>query len=267
MSSTGIDMDAVRKKLKQLEKSDNRSTFTWKPQPDTKTKVRLVPYRHSSEMPFIELYFHYGINGKTYVSPISYGNPDPFVEFSNKLKETGDREDWKMSRKFDPKMRTYAPIVVRSEMEKGVRFWGFGKTVYQELLTYITDPDWGDISDPMTGRDFVINYESPSTPGGFPSTTITPKPNSLPLTEDKALLKRLLEDQPRIEEIFPEPTYEELEEAMRKWISGEDDSEDESATDELDDDNDESETIGKMPKTSMDDLNDTFSDIFDEDDG
>ena len=35
-------------------------------------------------------------------------------------------------------------MVVRGEEKQGVKFWGFGKTVYQELLS-IMDPDYGDI--------------------------------------------------------------------------------------------------------------------------
>ena len=36
-----------------------------------------------------------------------------------------------MARKLESKMRTFAPIIVRGEETQGVKFWGFGKTVYQ----------------------------------------------------------------------------------------------------------------------------------------
>ena len=35
---------------------------------------------------------------------------------------------------MEPKLRTFVPVVVRGEEGEGVRFWGFGKTVYQEIL-------------------------------------------------------------------------------------------------------------------------------------
>jgi len=44
-------------------------------------------------------------------------------------------------------MRTFAPVIVRGEESQGVKFWGFGKTVYQELLSIIADPDYGDITE------------------------------------------------------------------------------------------------------------------------
>ena len=60
---------------------------------------------------------------------------------------------------MEPKLRTFVPVVVRGEEGEGVRFWGFGKTVYQEILGYI-DPDYGDITDPTSGRDLTIEYKS-----------------------------------------------------------------------------------------------------------
>ena len=44
-------------------------------------------------------------------------------------------------------MRTFAAVIVRGKESEGVKFWGFGKTVYQELLGVIYDPDYGDITD------------------------------------------------------------------------------------------------------------------------
>ena len=35
---------------------------------------------------------------------------------------------------MEPKMRTYVPVLVRGKESEGVKFWGFGKLVYQELL-------------------------------------------------------------------------------------------------------------------------------------
>ena len=40
-----------------------------------------------------------------------------------------------------------------------MKFWGFGKTLYQELLSIIADPDY-DITDPVNGRDVVVEFIS-----------------------------------------------------------------------------------------------------------
>ena len=72
----------------------------------------------------------------------------------------GDKEDWKAQLNKWVKLRTFVPIIVRGQEGDGVRFWGFGKTVYQEILGYIVDPDYGDITDPQSGRDLTIQYIS-----------------------------------------------------------------------------------------------------------
>ena len=70
------------------------------------------------------------------------------------------------------------------EKTQGVKFWGFGKTVYQELLS-ITDPDYGDILDPINGRDVGVEFLTAEETASFPKTNIRVKPNQTPITEDK----------------------------------------------------------------------------------
>ena len=136
------------------------------------------------------LYFHYDLGGKNFLSPISFGRPDPIEEFAQKLKSTGSKDDYRLGRKIEAKMRTFAPVVVRGEEKEGVKFWGFGKTVYQELLSVISDPDYGDITDPLNGRDVNVEFKTAEETGAtFPSTTIRVKPVTAPISEDKNILR------------------------------------------------------------------------------
>jgi hypothetical protein len=214
-----MDIEAVRKRLSQLQTSTTRTTNLWKPQPG-KTQIRLLPYKLNSDTPFIELFFHYDLGGKTFLSPISFGRPDPIEEFADKLKSSGNREDWKLGKKLEAKLRTFAPVVVRGEEGGGSKFWGFGKTVYQELLSIISDPDYGDISDPVNGRDVVVEFiTAEETGASFPKTNIRVKPNQTVVTEDKAILTTLLDEQKDIREVYNELTYDELAEALHDWLN------------------------------------------------
>lgn len=159
-----INLDAVRQKLSQLQNVTTKQNNLWKPEPGSQ-QIRIIPYQHNRENPFLELYFHYNFGGKNMLSPITYGRPDPIVEFAEKLKSSGSKEDWKMGKKLEPTMRCYAPIIVRGKENEGIKFWGFGKTVYQELLGFIADPDYGDISDPMNGRDITVEFKSKEQTG------------------------------------------------------------------------------------------------------
>lgn len=214
-----INLDAIRGRLNKLQNTSKKADRLWKPTPG-KTQLRIVPYKFNRENPFIELYFHYNINNKTYLSPISFGRPDPIVEFADKLKRMGDKEDWKAAKAMEPKLRTFVPVLVRGEESEGVRFWGFGKTVYQEILGYIADPDYGDITDPTAGRDLTIEYISAEDAGtSYPTTTIRVKPAQTPLASTEDQIQSLLQNQSEITEIYQELTYAELKNVLEGWLN------------------------------------------------
>jgi|TARA_R110001592_G_scaffold210304_3_gene461760 hypothetical protein len=227
-----MDIEAVRKRLAQLQTTNTRTTNLWKPQPG-KSLIRIVPYKLQTESPFIELFFHYDLGGKTYLSPISFGRPDPIEEFADKLKSSGNREDWRLGKKLEAKLRTFAPVVVRGEEGQGTKFWGFGKTVYQELLSIIADPDYGDIADPVNGRDVMVEFlTAEETGANFPKTNIRVKPNQTPITDNKALLETVLKEQKDIAEVYQELSYDELAEALNDWLNPSEDGDDSSTKDE-----------------------------------
>jgi hypothetical protein len=219
-----MDINAIKNKLNKLQATSSTSENFWKPEPG-KQVVRIVPYKHNKDNPFIELYFHYNLgNNKTYLSPVSFGRPDPVEEFANKLKSTGNKDEWIQGKRLEPKMRTYVPVVVRGRESEGVKFWGFGKTVYQELLSVIADPDYGDITDPIIGRDIGIERQTPAEAGNqYGKTTVRVKPNQTPITEDKTLLENVFENQPNLPELYTEPSYDDLKEALSNYLNPSDD--------------------------------------------
>lgn len=220
-----MDIEQIRKRLQSLQNATTKQSNLWKPEPG-KNLIRLVPYKFNRENPFIELYFHYEIGKKSILSPVSFGEPDPIVEFSEKLKRQGNREDWLMGRKLEPKLRAFAPMVVRGEEETGVRFWGFGKTVYQELLSICDDPDYLDISHETTGNDITVTFKTAEEVGKtFPETKIRVKPAKTVLTDNEELMSKLLENQKDILEVYTKPTYDELKEILSKWLNPEEEEE------------------------------------------
>ena len=215
-----MDLNAIKNRLSQLQTTNNRTSNLWKPSPGNQI-VRIVPYKFNKDNPFIELYFHYDLGGKNYLSPISFGRPDPIEEFAQKLKGTGSKDDYRLGKKVEAKMRTYAPVVVRGEEGQGVKFWGFGKTVYQELLSIIADPDYGDITDNVSGRDVAVEFKTAEETGAsFPSTSIRVKPNQTPITEDASMMETLTENQKNITDIYQELSYEELTTALNEYLNG-----------------------------------------------
>ena len=219
-----MDLDAIKSRLNQLQ--NTQTNAFWKPQPG-KSQIRIVPYLHDKNNPFSELFFHYSlVPNKTVLSPLSYGRPDPVQQFADKLKSTGNKDEWIQGKRIEPKMRTFVPVVVRGEESEGVKFWGFGKTVYQELLGIIADPDYGDISDATTGRDIVVERQTPAEAGNqYGKTTIRVKPNVTALSDDSNLLQRLLDEQPDIKELYQEPTFDELKSHLSNFLNPSDSTE------------------------------------------
>jgi hypothetical protein len=255
-----MNLDAIKKKLNQLQSSTQKQDRLWKPEAG-KTVIRIVPYQFNRENPFSEMYFHYDLGKKTYLSPFTYGNADPIVEFAEKLKKTGSSDDWKMGKKLEPKMRTYVPIVVRGKENEGVKYWGFGKQIYQELLAFIADEDYGDITDLKAGRDIVVEFQKGEDVGNtYGKISIRVKPNATPVTDSKEVLEKILNGQKDLKEMFPEPSYEDLKTALQNWL----DPEASGSSDEEDEAPKKTSAPAKETKKA-DNVSAAFEELFDED--
>ena len=254
-----MDINAIKSKLATLQSTTSTKENFWKPEPG-KQVVRIVPYKHNKDNPFIELFFHYNLgNNKTYLSPLSFGRPDPVAEFADKLKSTGNKDEWIQGKRLEPKMRTFAPVIVRGKESEGVKFWGFGKTVYQELLGVIADPDYGDITDATNGRDIGIDRQTPAEAGNqYGKTTVRVKPNQTPITEDAEMLKSIFGNQSDLTELYNEPTYDELKEVLQNYLNPSDDTETANATETT-----TTEKVAEKTETKATaDVSDAFDNLF-----
>lgn len=266
----GIDTSKIKDKLNDL-RSKGGSSNLWKPD-EGKQEIRIVPYRWQKDYPFIELFFHYELPGPNYLSPISFDDPDgigndelvnrrdPIAEFANEARRNKGQEGYEMWKTLYPKRRTFAPVVVRGEEDQGVRFWGFGKMIFEELLEKFADPDWGDLSDPKEGRDIKVTYiPRAQSDTNFPKTKISVSPKKTPITEDESQLREFFDSQVRITEVFDVPTEDELENALDDYIHGEDgEEEDSSPTAESGDEDLEDEGVDSA------DFEDEFDEMFNE---
>ena len=256
-----INLDAIKQKLQQMQQASSggggnrNSNSIWKP-PVGKSQIRIVPYAFDKNNPFQELYFHYEVGKRTMISPISFGKPDPIVEFAEKLKKSGDKDDWKLGKKIEPKFRVYAPVIVRGQEHEGVKFYAFGKQIYTELLSVIADPDYGDITDLMNGRDLTVEHISAEKEGGFPSFTVRVKPNQSPATTDKEIAEMIVNKQKNIKELFEELSYEEMTEALQKWLDPSNDSADGTKTATT------KPISGATTATKVDDISSAFDSLF-----
>ena len=226
-----MDLNEIRNRLSSIQSKsagkgggEKKSVF-WKPSVG-KQIIRVVPSKYNKNNPFTEMYFYYGIGKNTMVSPINWGEKDPIAEFAKQLRTTSDKENWRLAKKLDPKMRIFIPVIVRGEESEGVKLWQFGKELYMDFLNLADNEDVGDFTDVMSGRDITLTTVGPEVTGtNYNKTTIMPKVKETPLAADKATVESLLENQPNPKEVFKKYTFDEMKQALQEWLTPEDEYE------------------------------------------
>ena len=220
-----MDLSVISSKLEQLttpkgggtgQKTD-RSQYFWKAQLG-KQQIRVVPSVLNKDNPFQEVYFHYGIGNRTMISPINFGEKDPIVEFAKELRKTSEPENWRLAKKLEPKMRVFAPVIVRGEEEKGARYWEFGKQIYQELLSLANDEDIGDFTDTSNGFDMTVEVVQGNP---YPQTSVRVKPKQTPLSDDNDAVEKWTTEQPELFKYFKKYSYDEMKEALAGFLNPE----------------------------------------------
>jgi len=248
-----IDFDAIRKKLERLNGNNRNRSTMWKPEEGEEYSVRLLSFPDNDGQPFKERWFYYNIPGQRGIlAPYQFGKPDPIQELINKLKEEGSKESYELCKKLYPKMRTYAAVVVRGQEDKGVQLWAFGKMVYQTLLGIMLDEDYGDITDPLEGRDIkVICTKQPGKQ--WATTEIRPRGKSTKLNTKAKESKAWIDNIPTLDGLFTMKTYEELEKIVNDWLNG----------DEEEGETERNTSSDKTPDKNYTSLDAAFNDLVD----
>ena len=235
-----MDLNLIKSKLNALQTNGQKkekvdySLTLWKPKAEGKYEIRIVPSKFDKKNPFKEVYLHYGYSKFPIYALTNWGEKDPIVEFAKQLRGTNDSDNWKLAKKLDPKMRIFAPVVVRGEEDKGVRLWEFGKEVYLQLLALAEDEDYGDFTDINEGFDFTLDAVMGDIGGrqGLKSS-IRPKRKNSPLSKDASQIEFWLENQPDILELQEryKKSFDDLKMILHNFLDPENEDESEVAVD------------------------------------
>lgn len=220
-------LDSFQNKGQNKEKTDYTTIF-WKPKVG-KHQIRIVPSKFNKLNPYREIYYHYGYAKFPILSLTNWGEADPIAETAKKLRKSDNPEHWEMAKKISPKMRVFAPVIVRGEEDKGVRLWEFGKEQYTQLMNIAMNEDYGDYTDINEGRDFVLEAtEEVAFKKKIIKCAVTPRVKTTALSDDPKLVEKWLNEQPDILSINKKYSYDELSEIFQKWAN----PEEEESTDE-----------------------------------
>lgn len=216
----GIDLEAIKRRVAELSGVRRTSSVQmWKPGLG-EYKVRCLPWKNPKDgQPFEERWFYYIVEGQSGIlTPKQFGKPDPIDELIRKLYSSGKPDDRVLAKKLAPKMRCYAPVIVRGEEDKGVQVWSFGKQVYQRMLGFFLDEEVGDILSPTEGFDLKVSI-SKAQGKQYNDTTVDPARRPSKLHEDSATAQKWLENIPNLDDMYRLKSYEEIETVLNNWLN------------------------------------------------
>jgi hypothetical protein len=221
-----LDLQRLRTKLDTLKNPRKRTTKfekkTWPPEQqkagDVRT-VRMVQYPFGQD-PFVELFFHYDIGrGPGILCPrLNSGKTCPICEFAFSLRGSGEEADRQTARKLFPKQRIYALVVDRSDDTPVIKYWGFGKEMYQYLIEKLLSEDYGTFLDPAHGLDAEVKFDKRGD-SNYVFPTVTFKRKESRLAESKQEVEELLKTIVPIEEVFRPLTTAEINERLSGWLN------------------------------------------------
>jgi hypothetical protein len=220
-----FDLDAIRKKIERLSGRGTKSNIQmWKADLGI-YKIRVLPGKNLKEgVPFCELDFYY-LNDKPVLAPAQFGKPDPVAELIKQLYRSGTPEDKAFAKTLRPNTRTYVPIVVRGEEDKGVLIWSCNKNVNLRLLGFLVeeDEDIANFMDPVNGLDLKVEIKASGKKFNdrpVNDIIVDPGRKSSPLHQDPAVAKKLLDSVPDPAEMWQLKSYEEIKQLLEDHISG-----------------------------------------------
>jgi len=254
-----INTNALAKRLTKLQSRNGGGSNIWFKATEEKKVVRIVPYLHTDDnLPFFDVGYHYNVAGvRSLICPnITFGDPCPICELAEKFRMLGGTDNWNNFRKFQAKVRTYSPVIIRGEESEGVKLWGYGSTIATALIQKFMSPDWGNLADPKTGRDIEV-WSVPKGKSGndtqFPQPMMDVKPNQTKLMSATEV-KELLENMPDFlndDTTFKTMTYDQLIELVAKLDSSYDDHEENDFDDDQEDPTSDSTTDLKTKLNSL----------------
>ncbi len=215
-----IDVSKMQAKLKALtEKTSKKATVFWSPKEGITHNIRVLPSPDGD--PFKEFWFHYELSkqGGFLCPKKNFGEQCAACDFASKLYKEKTEESAKMAKKFNPRQRFFSAIVVRGEEGEGAKVWGYGKNAYQDLIGYVLNPDYEDITDASGGRDLTIvaNKAKGQT---YAVPKITPRVKSTKLCDSEQQCKEIMDSVPDLNTVHTRKTSQEVMSILDEYLAG-----------------------------------------------
>jgi len=194
-------------------------------------RLRILPTPDGSS-PFKEVWYHEvqveGKWNKIYDPGKNDNERSPLTEIHDELMSTGKESDKELAKSYKPRKFYIVKVIDRDNEADGVKFWRFKHNYKNEGILDKIIPIWkakGDITDPVNGRDLIIELTKAKTPKGATYTVIQTvmHDDPSPVHTDAETAKSWIEDPLTWADVYSKKPVEYLEAIARgetpRWSS------------------------------------------------
>jgi hypothetical protein len=194
-------------------------------------RLRILPTSDGSS-PFKEVWYHeIQVDGKLqkFYDPGKNDNErSPLTEVYEELRATGKESDKKLATQYLSRKFYIVKVIDRDAEDDGVKFWRFKHNYKNEGILDKIIPIWrakGDITDPETGRDIILELTKAKTPKGATYTVIQTVmyDDPAPIHENKDVMTSWINDELTWADVYSKKPVEYLEAIARgetpRWDS------------------------------------------------
>jgi hypothetical protein len=194
-------------------------------------RIRILPTSDGSS-PFKEVWYHeVQVNGtynKFYDPDKNDGERSPLNEVYEELMKTGKESDKELAKQYKSRKFYIVKVIDRDNEQDGPKFWRFKHNYRQDGVLDKIIPIWrskGNITDPQTGRDLIIQLVKSKSGNGKEYTSIQTIMHDDPglLSEDANQSKEWVEDPTSWSDVYSKKPVDYLEAIARgevpRWDS------------------------------------------------
>jgi hypothetical protein len=195
----------------------------WKPRDNGSYTIRFLPPFEEDGI-FVKQTAQYKLGDKYIFAPYIEGKSDPIYDYYRALWKENTPQSIALARELKPRKQYLYNIVVREEKSvkpnnpTKVYIYMSGQKLYDKVMHYFWDEDYGDLTDIDEGYDFKIEKEDGSM--GFPNyDNSKPRNKASALFEDKAMVDEVLG---HLYNLDAEVTYNspaELKEMLAEYLA------------------------------------------------
>jgi len=182
-------------------------------------RIRILPSK-DGKSPFVEAWFHEILQDGKYVKLYDPGKNDnersPLNEVYDDLTATGKASDKELAKEYKSRKFYVIKVIDRDHPEDGVKFWRFkhnykGEGPLDKIIPIFKAK--GDITDPFTGRDLIIELAKGKTSKNKDYTFIQAImfDDQSKLSDDESIAKEWLDDELTWKDVYSKKPEEYLE--------------------------------------------------------